>query len=89
MGTDHSGVNDQVFHIRVVNEMVMHPFPDTLLAPAGKPLVYAVPLAVLGWQQSPRSSTASYPKHGFDEAEAFGLLSNIDIWALIKEEVNL
>ena len=78
-----------MFHVRIVCKMLMHPFPDTLLAPADKSLIDAVPLAVLAWQQPPRSSTASYPMHGFDEAEAFGLLSNIDIWALIKELVNL
>jgi len=69
--------------------MLMHPFPDTLVAPADKPLIDTVPPAVLGWQQPPGSSTASYPKDGFDEAAAFGLLSNIEIWALLKEEVNL
>ena len=89
MGTDHSGVNDQVFHIRVVNEMVMHPFPDTLLAPAHKPLVDTVPFAVFTWQPPPLGPATSYQKDGFDKNTAFGLLSNIDIWALIKELVNL
>ena len=89
MGTYHGRVDDEMFHIRIVCKMLMHPFPDTLVAPADKSLVDAVPLAVLGWQQPPRGSTASHPKDGFDEAKAFGLLSNIDIWALIKKEVNL
>ena len=89
MSTYYRGVNDQVFHIRVVDKVLMHPFPDTLLTPADKSLIDAVPLAVLGWQQPTGSSTASYPKYGFDEAAAFGLLSNIYIWALIKEAVNL
>lgn len=89
MGTYHSRVNDQMFHVRIVCKMLMHPFPDTLVAPADKPLIDTVPPAVLGWQQPPGSSTASYPKDGFDEAAAFGLLSNIEIWALLKEEVNL
>ena len=89
MGTYHGRVDDEMFHVSIVRKMLMNPFPDTLLAPADKSLIDAVPLAVLDWQQPPGNSTASYPKHGFDEAEAFGLLSNIDIWALIEEEVNL
>ena len=89
MGTYHGRVDDEVFHVRIVCKMLMHPFPDTLLAPAGKPLVYAVPLAVLGWQKPPGTSTASYPKDGFDEAATFGLLSSVDIRALIKELIYL
>ena len=51
--------------------------------------IYNQEVVALARCEGKGSSTASYPKHGFDEAEAFGLLSNIDIWALIKEEVNL
>ena len=89
MGMYHGRVNDQVFHIRIVHKVLMHPFPDAFVAPAYKSFVDTVPLAVLAWQQSPLGSTASYPKDGFDEAEAFGLLSNVDIWAIIEELMNL
>ena len=89
MGTYHSRVNDQMFHVRIVCKMLMHPFPDTLVAPADKPLIDTVPPAVLGWQQPPGSSTASYPKDGFDEEATFGFLSSVNIWTLIEALIYL
>ena len=89
MGTYHSRIDHEVFHIRIMHKMLMHPFPDALVGPTGKSFVDAIPLAVLAGQQSPLGAAASHPKDGFDEQAAFSLLSSVDIWALIKELVYL
>ena len=79
MGTNHGAINDEVFHIRVMDEVLMHSLPDTLHAPAGEPLVDAVPSAILGWEQSPLGATSGDPKDTFDEASALGFLPHIHI----------
>ena len=89
MGTYHSRIDHEVFHIRIMHKMLMHPFPDALVGPTGKSFVDAIPLAVLAGQQSPLSAAASHPKDRFDETLTLDLLSYIDIWALTDELMNL
>ena len=79
MGTNHSAVNDEVFHIRVIGEVLMHSLPDTLVAPAGEPLVDAVPSAILGWEQSPLGAGPGDPQDTFDKAPAFSFRPHIHI----------
>ena len=80
MGTNHGAINDEVFHIRVMDEVLMHSLPDTLRARAGEPLVDAVPSAILGWEQSPLDTGPGDPQDTFDKATAFGFLPHIHIW---------
>ena len=61
MGTDDGTVDDQVLHIWVINEAGMHLLPDALVAPASKPLVYAVPFAILFRQQAPLGTAPRDP----------------------------
>ncbi len=77
MGADHAAVQDQVLHVRVIDEMLMHVFPDVVFAPAGKTLVDAVPLAILLRQQAPLGSAARDPQHGFQEKPTLGFLAGI------------
>ena len=79
MGTNHGAVNDEVFHIRVMDEVLMHSLPDTLHAPAREPLVDAVPSAILGWEQSPLGAGPGDPQDTFDKAPAFSFLPHIHI----------
>jgi hypothetical protein len=76
MSLHNSAVDYQVFHIRVVGEVMMHSFPDALLAPAGKLFVDGVPIAVVLGQQSPRGTAAGHPEDGFDEASTLGLVTS-------------
>ena len=46
MGTDDGAIQDQVLHIWVMGKMLVHPFPDAFLAPAGEPFVDSVPAAI-------------------------------------------
>ena len=79
MGTNHGAINDEVFHIRVMDEVLMHSLPDTLHAPASEALVDAVPSAILGWEQSPLGTGPGDPQDPFDKAAAFSFLPHIHI----------
>ena len=85
MGTDHGTVNNQMLHIRVIGQVLMHSMPYTLLAPAGEPLVDTVPSAILRREQSPLSTASGDPKDTFDKAEAFGFLPHVHIWTTTQE----
>ncbi len=44
----HNGrVQNQVLQIRVIDAVLMKPFPDALLTPAGEAFVDAVPVTIL------------------------------------------
>ena len=79
MGTNHGTINDEVFHIRVIDEVLMHSLPDTLEAPAGEPLVDAVPSAILGWEQSPLGTGPGDPQDTFDKTATLSFLPHIHI----------
>ena len=53
MSSDDRTVDDQVLYVRLFDEMLVHSLPDAPVAPSGEALVDGVPLAVLGWKQSP------------------------------------
>ena len=89
MGAYHRRVDHEVFHVRIIYEMLMHSFPDTLVTPSGEPLVNTVPLAILAGQQSPLGAAASHPQDGFYEETTFGFLSSVNIWGLIEELIYL
>lgn len=77
MGSNDRAIQDQVLHIRVFGKMLMHIFPDPVIAPACKTLVDAIPVTVLIRQQAPLGSAASDPQHAFQEKTAVGLLASI------------
>ena len=53
MGPDYSAVDDQVLHVSVMDEMLMHSFPYSAIAPSGESFVDAVPVTILGREQPP------------------------------------
>ena len=53
VGPDHRAVNDELLHIRVVSEAMVHLSPDAAVGPTGKSLVHAVPMPIRGRQQPP------------------------------------
>ncbi len=81
MGTDDGAIEDPVLHIWVMSQMLVHPFPDAFLAPAGEPFVDCIPVAIGFWQQSPLGAAAGHPEDGFDEAAAFLLIAHVDLRA--------
>ena len=85
MGTDDGAIYNQVFHIRVMNEVLVHSFPDTFLTPAGEPLVDAVPVAIGCWQQAPLGAAAGHPEDGFHKTPAIGFPPNVNVRARAQE----
>ena len=79
MGTNHGAINDEVFHISVMDEVLMHSIPDTLHAPADEPLVDTVPSAILRWEQSPLGTGPRDPHDTFDKAAAISFVPHIHI----------
>jgi hypothetical protein len=69
--------------------MLMQQFPDTPVAPAGKPFVDAVPIPILGWEEPPLGAGAGHPEHGFDETATFLFPTNIQVGASLQELENL
>src|SRR3989304_2292509 len=77
MGPNDRAIQDQVLHIWVIGKMLMHIFPDPVVAPASKALVDAIPVAVLFRQQAPLCSAAGDPKHSFQEKTTVSFLASI------------
>ena len=81
MGADDGAIDNDVFHVWIMREMLMHSFPDPFIAPAGKAFIDAVPVAVVFWQQPPLGAAACHPEDGFDEASAISFLPDVKIRA--------
>ena len=89
MSPDDRTVDDEVFHVRFFDEMLVHSLPDTPVAPSGKAFVDSVPLAVLRRKQSPLSTRSGDPENGFDESFAAIFLSDVYVRAFPQEVENL
>jgi hypothetical protein len=89
MGPDHAAVQDQVLHVRIIDEMLMHIFPDVVFAPASKAFVDAVPPALLLGQQPPLGTASRNPQHGFQEKSTLGFLAGIGAGMALKKCVYL
>lgn len=78
MRSHNGAVDDQIFHVEFSREMFQHIGPNTVIAPAGKPLVDVVPPAIFLGQHAPLGTGAVYPDHAFQEAATLLLVANID-----------
>jgi hypothetical protein len=81
VGRDDGAIEDQVLQVWVMGKMLVHPFPDTFLAPAGEPFVHRVPGAIGFWQPPPLGAAPGHPENGFNKATAFGLIAHVDLRA--------
>ena len=79
MSPDDRAVNDEVLHVGVIDEMLMHSLPYTAFTPSGEPFVDAVPPAVLGWEHPPLRASSGDPEDGSDEPLAFGFPSDVQV----------
>jgi hypothetical protein len=89
MSTHDSGVNNHAFHVDILDEVTMHPLPDTFVRPSHKSFVYGVPFAVLRRKESPLGARACDPQNGFNESPALRFVAHVDIRAVTKETENL
>ena len=79
MGADRAAIQKNMFHVRVVGELLGHPLPDTFLTPPEEALVDAVPLPIAFREEPPRGAAAGHPKDALQEAAAVLLPPNVNI----------
>ena len=89
MGAHHGTVEDHVFHVWVIDKMLMQILPDAVVAPTRKALVDTVPCPVFVGQQAPLRPAARHPQHTFNEAPAVVFRSRICPWMLSEEGIDL
>jgi len=80
MRSYNGAVQQNILHIRIIGEMLMHFFPHLMLTPARKAFVNAVPVTVAFRKQSPLGSTPQDPHYCLDELAAIYLLSSVHSW---------
>ena len=85
MGPDDCAVDDEVFHIGVIDEILMHTLPYSAFTPSGEPFVDAVPIAIFGWEHPPLRTSSGNPQNSIDEPPTFGFLPNVQISLTLKE----
>ena len=89
MGADNSAVNDQVFRIRVIGQMVMQRRPDAPGAPAGIALIDGVPVAVFGRQETPGRAGTGNPEYAGNETAAMVFAADVEVGAAAEEGKDL
>ncbi|MEO0560848.1 MAG: hypothetical protein AAF125_01970 [Chloroflexota bacterium] len=77
-----------VFHIRVIDKIIQHPFSYTVFGPALEAFKHTIPFAIVARQQTLLRSTATDPLHGFDETTTIRLVSHIGIRVLQQKVPN-
>ena len=85
MGPDYGAVDDEVLHVGVIDEMLVHTLPYAAFTPSGEPFVDAVPVAVLGWKRPPLCAGSDNPQDRLDEPLTFGFLSDVHVRLATKE----
>jgi hypothetical protein len=87
-GPNDCVIQGQVLQIRVIGKMMMHIFPNAMLAPACKTLVDAIPIAVLSRQQTLLRSTTGDPQDAFQEGTAIRFQANLGAWVALQVGVD-
>jgi hypothetical protein len=77
MRSHDRAVQQKIFHIWVIGEMLMHIFPYLVFAPARKAFVNAVPVPLVFRKQSSLGPTAQDPQDSFHELPALCFLPSI------------
>ena len=85
MGSDDCAVDDEVFHVGVIDEMLMHTLPYTAFTPSGEPCVDAVPITVFGWEHPPLRASPSNPQYGLNEPSTISFPPNVQVWLTLQE----
>ena len=67
MRTDEGAADEQVLHVWVIREMLMHLFPNFVVAPAREPFADAVPVAIRIRPQPPLGTAPGDPEHAFEK----------------------
>ena len=77
MRADNGAVQQDIFHIGIIDELVMHICPHVVLAPSCKAFVNRVPVTLFFRQQAPLSTAAQDPQDRFHELPAICFCTSI------------
>ena len=89
MGPHHGAIKKNIFHVGVVDKVLMHIFPDVMVAPAGKTLIDRVPVAIFFGQKAPLGPTAGGPEHAFPEKTAIFFLPDVHARMILQEKIDI
>ena len=89
MGPHHGAIEKNIFHVGVVGKVLMHIFPDVMVAPAGKTLIDRVPVAIFFGQKAPLGPTAGGPEHAFHEKTAIFFLPGVHARMFLQEKIDI
>ena len=85
MGPDCGAVDDEVLHVRVIDEMLMYFSPYSAIAPSAKTLVDAVPFPILGREQPPLRPGSTHPDDSLNEPLTVSFLADVQAGLPTKE----
>ena len=74
MGPDDCAVDDEVFHVGVIDEILMHTLPYSAFTPAGEAFIDAVPITIFGWEHPPLRTGPRNPQYSINKLPTFGFL---------------
>ena len=86
MGADNGTVNNQVFRIRVIGQIVMQSIPNAPVPPAGTALIDGVPVAVFGGPETPGRAGRGNPEYAGSETAAMVFAADVEVGAAAAEE---
>jgi hypothetical protein len=84
MSADDSRINQQMFEVTVLGEVLEQLFKDLEFAPPGEAFIDGVPAAVLARQESPLRAAPRNPQDGFKEAAHVAPGSESDLGKVFK-----
>ena len=85
MGADDGAVNDEVFGVRVIGQVLVERGPGASVAPVGVASADGVPFAVFRREHSPRRAGAGNPEYSGNEAAAIGFRADVEVEAAAEE----
>ena len=88
IGTDDGTVDNEVSHVWIIHEMLMHLVPDVMVTPTGKSLVNCVLIAVIFRQKPPLGPAAGDPEHRCDKKTAFFCFPGIHSGMIFQKEID-
>ena len=88
MGPDDGAVDDEVFHVGVIDDILVHTLPYSVIRPSGEPFVDAVPFTIFGWEHPPLCTSPSNPEDSINEPPTFGFLPDVQACLASKELMN-
>ena len=85
MSPHDDAIDDEVLHVRVIDEMLRRSLPYITFRPSDELFVGTVPVAVLGWKHPPLCACPGDPENGSNEPFVVGFLSDVHIRLAVKE----